>query len=112
MVSVWKVNHQILLNGLCALSCGLGAPEKKKKNESQMTLPLKWQNSPLLGSPDYISHEHCRDATWWRISRPLAACRQCNQPVRETMETENTKKKKNEWMEQKEREGRELAKVN
>ena len=45
MVSIWKVNHRILLNGLCALSCGLGAPKKKKKSEGQMAFPLKWQNS-------------------------------------------------------------------
>ena len=32
MVSVWKVNQQILLSGLCA-------PEKKKKSEGQMALP-------------------------------------------------------------------------
>ena len=38
MVSVWKVNQQILLSGLCALSCGFGAPGKKK-SEGQMALP-------------------------------------------------------------------------
>ena len=37
MLSIWKVNHQILLYGLCALSCDLGAP-KKKKSEGQMAL--------------------------------------------------------------------------
>ena len=38
MVSIWKVNHRILLKGL-------DAPKKKKKSEGQMTLSLKWRNS-------------------------------------------------------------------
>ena len=44
MVSVWKVNQQILLSGLCALSCGLGAPEKKK-------VKAKWPSTKMTKFP-------------------------------------------------------------
>ena len=47
MVSIWKVNHQILLNGLCALTCGLGAPKKKEKQRPNGLAPKMTKFPPL-----------------------------------------------------------------
>ena len=49
MVSVWKVNQQFLLSGLCALSCGLGAPEKKKKK-----VKAKWPCPKMMKFPPHV----------------------------------------------------------